>query len=153
MSMSEILSRILGGIILAYPFWISYFQLTSILVISRSMVHLCVHYFNVWKNISKILHIQKYFDLLYRNIGGCSVIIRWNARKCFKYNYTHYWFILDTIVYNKYYYTATKYSVRKLVEYSVLVLLYYVSVYMWSYCTFVRRYDRIIKRSTNTYEV
>jgi hypothetical protein len=47
MSMSEILSRILGGTILAYPFWISNSQLTSILVIRRSMVHLCVHYFNV----------------------------------------------------------------------------------------------------------
>jgi hypothetical protein len=70
MSMSEILSGILGGINLVYPFWISYFQLTSILVILRSMVHLCVHYFNVWKNISKILNIQKYFDLLYRNMGG-----------------------------------------------------------------------------------
>jgi hypothetical protein len=31
-------------------------------------------------------------------------------------------------VYNKYYYTAMEYSVRKLVEYSVLLLLYSVSV-------------------------
>jgi hypothetical protein len=105
MSMSEILLGILGDIILAYPFWISYFQLTSILVISRSMVHLCVHYLNVWKNISKILHIQRYFDLLYINIGGCSVIISWNARRrlkcfcttwCFNFprsNYIHLYYL------------------------------------------------------------
>jgi hypothetical protein len=31
-------------------------------------------------------------------------------------------------VYNKYYYTATEYSIKKLVEYCVLLLLYSVSV-------------------------